>query len=78
MARALHGKRAPSPTEARRRISARDFRRQMKGVWFDPAREPQLRDEAPAAYKDVEAVMRAQRDLTRVVRRLRPLLVHKG
>ena len=37
-----------------------------------------LRDEAPAAYKDIGAVMRAQRALTRVVRRLRPLLSFKA
>ena len=70
--------RSLSRTEARRRISVREFRRQMKGVWFDRTEEFRLRDEAPAAYKDVEAVMRAQRRLTRVVRRLRPMLVHKG
>jgi tRNA-splicing ligase RtcB len=33
---------------------------------------------AAAAYKDIGAVMRAQRDLVRVVRRLRPVLVYKG
>lgn len=70
--------RALSRTDARRSIPVRELRRQMKGVWFDRAKESRLRDEAPAAYKDVEVVMRAQRDLTRVVRRLRPILVHKG
>lgn len=67
-----------SRTMARKRISVRELRRQMGGVWFDRSKEAQLRDEAPEAYKDVEAVMRAQRDLTRIVRRLRPMLVHKG
>jgi tRNA-splicing ligase RtcB (3'-phosphate/5'-hydroxy nucleic acid ligase) len=37
-----------------------------------------LREEAPAAYKDIGKVMRAQRELTRIVRQLRPLLVYKG
>ena len=37
-----------------------------------------LRDEAPAAYKDLGAVMRAQADLTRIVRRVRPRLNYKG
>jgi tRNA-splicing ligase RtcB len=37
-----------------------------------------LRDEAPGAYKDIGAVMRAQRDLVKVVRRLRPVLAWKG
>jgi tRNA-splicing ligase RtcB len=37
-----------------------------------------LRDEAPAAYKDIKAVLRAQRDLVKVTRVLRPLLNYKG
>jgi tRNA-splicing ligase RtcB (3'-phosphate/5'-hydroxy nucleic acid ligase) len=70
--------RTMSRDEARRRISAKELRRQLAGVWFDAAAEHALRDEAPGAYKDVRAVMRAQRDLTRIVRRLRPVLVYKG
>jgi hypothetical protein len=31
-----------------------------------------------AAYKDITAVMRAQGELTRIVRRLRPVLCYKG
>lgn len=50
----------------------------MRGVWFDHRRLALLRDEAPAAYKDIHAVMRAQRDLTRIVRQLRPVLSYKG
>ena len=64
--------------EARRTITRRDLERQLQGVYYDAARADQLRDEAPSAYKDVAAVMRAQRDLTRIVRRLRPRLVYKG
>ena len=67
-----------SRTEARQRIREKDFRRQMSGVWYDESLGERLRDEAPGAYKDVGSVMRAQRDLTRIVRRLRPLLVYKG
>jgi tRNA-splicing ligase RtcB len=70
--------RAMSRERARAAVSERELRRQMAGVWFDPRAAPRLRDEAPAAYKDVAAVLRAQRDLTRVVRRLRPVLVYKG
>jgi tRNA-splicing ligase RtcB len=70
--------RAMSRSEARQRVRATDVRRQMRGVWFDAESEGSLREEAPSAYKDVRAVLRAQTDLTRVVRRLRPLLVHKG
>jgi tRNA-splicing ligase RtcB len=70
--------RALSRTEARQRISASAVVQQMRGIWFDPRLASHLREEAPAAYKNVEQVMRAQRDLTRIVRRLRPLLVYKG
>jgi tRNA-splicing ligase RtcB len=63
---------------ARRRITAKELRRQLAGVWYDAAAEHALREEAPGAYKDVRVVMRAQRDLTRIVRRLRPVLVYKG
>ena len=37
-----------------------------------------LRDEAPSAYKDIHAVMRAQREMTRIIRKLRPVLSYKG
>ena len=37
-----------------------------------------LRDEAPAAYKDIKAVLRAQRDLVKVTRVLRPVLSYRG
>lgn len=65
-------------TEAKRRIGARQLEREMDGVWFNHRLRHRLRDEAPSAYKDVHAVLRAQRDLTRVVRELRPRLVYKG
>lgn len=64
--------------EARRRISRAALVDQMRGVWFDLRAADALRDEAPAAYKDIGAVMRAQRDLTRVVRTLRPVLCFKA
>jgi len=66
-----------SRTEARKQVRLRAFERDMKGIWFDRRRAPKLRDEAPEAYRDIEAVMRAQKTLTRVVRRLRPLLAFK-
>jgi tRNA-splicing ligase RtcB (3'-phosphate/5'-hydroxy nucleic acid ligase) len=67
-----------SRTEARRRISARAVARQLGAVWFDHRIADALRDEAPAAYKNVDAVIRAQAELTRVVRRVRPRLSYKG
>ena len=51
---------------------------QVAGVWFDQRLSDQLRDEAPAAYKDIGQVMRAQRELTAIERTLRPLLSYKG
>lgn len=70
--------RVMSRAEAFKSIRADDLRRQMKHVWYDHRLESKLRDEAPAAYKDIHAVMRAQRELTRIVRRLRPILSYKG
>ena len=37
-----------------------------------------LRDEAPAAYKDIRAVLRAQQQLVKVTRVLRPVVSYKG
>ena len=70
--------RAFSRSEARERIRARDLRREMGRVHFDRARAARLVDQAPSAYRDVRAVMRAQRDLVRIERRLRPPLCYKG
>jgi tRNA-splicing ligase RtcB len=50
----------------------------MEGVWYDYRLSDRLRDEAPAAYKDIKTVLRAQRDLVKVTRVLRPVLNYKG
>jgi len=63
---------------ARERFGRADLRRQMEGVWYDPRGAGALREESPRSYKDVRAVMRAQSDLVRIARMLRPLLVYKG
>jgi tRNA-splicing ligase RtcB len=70
--------RVMSRTDARRSVTLSDLAQQMSGVWFDHRRAKKLRDEAPAAYKDIRRVMRAQRELTRIDRRLRPVLSYKG
>jgi tRNA-splicing ligase RtcB (3'-phosphate/5'-hydroxy nucleic acid ligase) len=67
-----------SRTAARRSVSARELHRQMSGVWYDYRHAEQLRDEAPSAYKDIRAVARAQRELVKIVRVLRPVLNYKG
>ena len=70
--------RALSREAARRRISAAALKDQMQHVWFAEELMDRFRDEAPAAYKDVRRVLRAQRQLVRVIRRLTPILVYKG
>jgi tRNA-splicing ligase RtcB (3'-phosphate/5'-hydroxy nucleic acid ligase) len=67
-----------SRDEARRRISVRRLERRMAGIWFDHHSAPGLCEEAPEAYKNIEVVLRAERELTRAVRRLRPILCYKG
>lgn len=70
--------RALSRDAARRAFRARDVQRQMQGVWFDPRLSDALRDEAPQAYKDVRAVLRAQQELVKVTRTLRPVMTFKS
>jgi len=70
--------RALSRTAARAKVTERELRRQMDGIWYDYRLSDRLRDEAPAAYKDINAVFRAQRDLVKVTRVLRPILNYKG
>ncbi len=67
-----------SRTEARQQISGREFSREVGGLWYDQRRTAKLRDEAPSAYKDIRRVMKAQRELTRVIRELHPVLTYKG
>jgi tRNA-splicing ligase RtcB len=50
----------------------------MEGVWYDSRIAGRLRDEAPSAYKDIRAVLRAEKDLVKITRTLRPVLNHKG
>jgi tRNA-splicing ligase RtcB len=71
------GRRRPRGVAART-ITVRDLERSLTGVFFERDLAPRLCDEAPDAYKDIGAVMRAQRELVRVVRRLRPVLAYKG
>lgn len=67
-----------SRSDARRRVSPRVLCEQLRGVHFDERLASRLTEEAPVAYKDVDVVMRAQRDLTRIVRRVWPMVVYKG
>ncbi|MDP9172424.1 MAG: RtcB family protein [Planctomycetota bacterium] len=67
-----------SRSAARQRFTRTDLCQQMQGVWFDPRLSEALREESPESYKDIQAVMRAQHDLVKIIRTLRPLLVYKG
>jgi tRNA-splicing ligase RtcB len=76
---ASHGAgRVMSRSEARRRITPRELRRQLEGLWYDHRMQAALLEEAPGAYKDIGKVMRAQRELVRIVRTLTPVLCFKG
>ena len=70
--------RALSRGAARSKFTDRDLQRQMEGVWYDYRLTNKLRDEAPAAYKNIRAVLKAQRELVKVIRTLRPVLNYKG
>jgi tRNA-splicing ligase RtcB len=67
-----------SRTDARRRLSTKDVTRELHGVWFDHRLAAGLREEAPSAYKDIDAVLRAEHELVRIARRVRPVLSFKG
>ncbi|HLK65637.1 MAG TPA: RtcB family protein [Bryobacteraceae bacterium] len=70
--------RALSRSAAAGKVSERELRRQMEGVWYDFRLSRELREEAPSAYKDIRAVLRAQQELVKVTRTLRPVLNYKG
>jgi tRNA-splicing ligase RtcB len=79
LASSAHGAgRRLSRTDARHRLSTKDVTRELRGVWFDHRLAPRLREEAPSAYKDIDNVLRAQHELVRIVRTLRPRLCFKG
>lgn len=63
---------------AKRAVDVRQLEQQMGDVFFDQRLSSRLRDEAPSSYKDITRVMRAQRELTRIDRRLQPVLSYKG
>ena len=65
-----------SRTEARRRFSVEDHMAATGGV--ECRKDAGVIDETPAAYKDIDAVMAAQRDLVEVVATLKQVLCVKG
>ncbi len=67
-----------SRQQARMKISPSLMRQQLKKVWYDHRNTHALREEAPGAYKDIDAVMLAQEDLTEIKRKMMPILSYKG
>jgi tRNA-splicing ligase RtcB len=65
-----------SRTEARRRLSMKDFDREMQGI--ECRRSEELIDELPSAYKDIDQVMEDQKDLVEVVATLKQIVSVKG
>ncbi len=57
-------------------ISDKDFAQSIADVLHTP--DYRLKDEAPAAYKDIHQVMRGQKDLVKIQTQLFPLLSLKG
>ena len=74
--------RALSRKEAREKIDGAAVKKQLaeRGISIYETHEKYLSEEAPAAYKDVDEVIRltAQSGLARTVARLKPLMVIKG
>jgi tRNA-splicing ligase RtcB len=68
--------RAMSRAAARRRFSVDDHIAATQGV--ECRKDAEVIDETPAAYKSIDAVMEAQRDLVEVVHMLRQVVCVKG
>jgi tRNA-splicing ligase RtcB len=61
---------------AKARLTLKDLERETKGI--ECRKDAGVLDEAPSAYKDIDAVMRAQHDLVRIVHTLRQVVCIKG
>jgi tRNA-splicing ligase RtcB len=68
--------RTMSRTEARRRFTVDDHVAATAGV--ECRKDAEVIDETPAAYKDIDLVMQAQRDLVEVVHTLKQVVCVKG
>lgn len=68
--------RVMSRAEARRRISLDDHTKAVAGV--ECRLDADIVDESPAAYKDIDAVMAAQKDLVEIVHTLKQIVCIKG
>ena len=68
--------RAMSRNEAKRRFSTADHAKATEGI--ECRKDEDVIDETPMAYKDIDAVMQAQRDLVEVAHTLRQVVCVKG
>jgi tRNA-splicing ligase RtcB len=68
--------RVMSRTEAKRRFTLADHEAATKGV--ECRKDADVIDETPAAYKPIDAVMHAQRDLVDIVHELKQVVCVKG
>ncbi len=65
-----------SRTEARRRFTVADHAAATAGI--ECRKDADVIDETPAAYKSIDSVMEAQRDLVEIVHTLRQVVCVKG
>jgi tRNA-splicing ligase RtcB len=68
--------RSMSRNEAKRRFTVQDHVRMTQGI--ECRKDADVIDETPGAYKPIDAVMAAQKDLVEVVHELRQVVVVKG
>lgn len=68
--------RVMSRGEAKKRISLEEHAKATEGV--ECRKDEDVLDESPAAYKDIDAVMEAQKDLVEIVHTLKQVLCVKG
>jgi tRNA-splicing ligase RtcB (3'-phosphate/5'-hydroxy nucleic acid ligase) len=65
-----------SRNDALQFISDQEFQKSMEGINYQ--HDDRVRDEAPSAYKDIKRVMRAQKDLVKILHQLSPIMSIKG
>jgi tRNA-splicing ligase RtcB len=65
-----------SRTQAKKAFTREDLERQTAGV--ECRKDAGVIDEIPSAYKDIDEVMRNQRDLVEVVAELKQVVCVKG
>jgi tRNA-splicing ligase RtcB len=68
--------RAMSRGDAHRTISDKQFKDSMKSITYK--HDKRLKDESPAAYKDIHHVMKSQKDLIKIQYELKPVISLKG